>query len=198
MNEILDHDFFAHEPMWVAKNLLGKILVSTIGGKKTSGIIVETEAYLSSGDPACHGARGRTKSNASMFEQAGLAYVYPIHAKYCFNITTESEGMPSAVLIRAIEPTLNLPTMRMRRKQESVLQLCSGPGKLCQALGFNRSIDGINLTRRKKVWIEQNRSKIQPIKFFQTERIGVTSAKEMKLRFVIQGHRFASGPKRLR
>ena len=198
MNQILDHAFYHRAPETVAADLLGQLLVSTIGGKKTSGIIVETEAYLSSNDSACHASRGQTPSNSSMFSPAGTAYVYPIHAKHCFNVSAESEGLGSAVLIRALQPIENLGRMQQRRNQQSTLQLCSGPGKLCQALGIDRSVDGNDLTHRSTLWIEMTRKPKLKLEVCQTERIGVTSAQELKLRFVIAGSQFASGPKHLR
>lgn len=179
--------------------MLGKILVSSIDGFLTAGIIVETEAYLPQGDPACHGCRGETRSNRSMFGEAGLAYVYPIHARYCFNVVTQKCGEPTAVLIRALQPTTGLDEMISRRSTEKRLDLCRGPARLCQALGIDRTQDGHDLTHSKQLWIdEQNAVPVEPHQVKRTERIGVTSAKEMPLRFVLSGCQYVSGPKRLR
>ena len=196
---ILDRSFFARCPKIVARELLNKLLVSTIGGKRVSGLIVETEAYLSTGDSACHGCKGKTRKNASMFGPAGFAYVYPIHARYCFNVVTETEGRGSAVLIRAIEPVERISVMQMRRKTAPLKALCSGPAKLCQSLNIDHSSDGIDLTCRRRLWIEESDpagNRAPDVR--TTNRIGVTSAQEKRLRYVISSHEFASGPRYLR
>lgn len=195
-NRVLQQEFYSREPKIVARELLGKTLISTSGGKKTGGLIVETEAYLSKGDSACHGYHRQTTKNSSMFGPAGYAYVYPIHAKYCFNTVTEEPGKPSAVLIRALQPIFGIEEMERRRKTNELLNLCSGPSKLCQALGIGRYIDGRNLTSKRKVWIIEDGTNYQATK--ATARIGVTSAKNLKLRFVVKSSEFASGPKYLR
>ena len=196
---ILDRQFYNRDPIIVAKQILGMQLVSTIGGKRTSGIIVETEAYLANGDSASHSARGQTNKNFSLFGTAGFAYVYSIHAKYCFNVVTERSSIGSAVLIRAVEPVDGIKTMRTRRQQNNLLALCSGPAKLCQALSISQSIDGLDLTKRRTVWIQAPAGKpIPQSRILATRRIGVTSAKSKLLRFVFRNHTFASGPKYLR
>jgi DNA-3-methyladenine glycosylase len=195
-NTVLDRNFYQNDPKSVAKSLLGQLLVSTIGGKRAAGIIVETEAYLSEDDSAAHGYRGRNNKNASMFGPAAMAYVYPIHARYCFNCVTQSPGQPSAVLVRALEPITGTKIMQQRRSTTDQKNLCSGPAKLCEALAIDKVIDGWNLTSRRKVWIESADYKVAEIKI--TPRIGVTSAKEALLRFVVAGNEFASGPKYLR
>ena len=157
---------------------------------------METEAYLAKSDPACHGSKGKTPSNSTMFETAGLAYVYPIHAKFCFNVVTESVNLPSAVLIRAIRPIEGIRKMAERRGTDQVKNLCSGPGKLCQALNINRDCDGNDLTKRRLIWIEESNFQIDAVK--ETVRIGVTSAESLQLRFVIRDNEFASGPRYLR
>ncbi len=197
--KVLDRTFFARCPKIVAQQLLSRLLVSTIGGKRVSGLIVETEAYLSDGDPACHGYRGKTEGNASMFGPAGFAYVYPIHARHCFNVVTETPGRGSAVLIRAIQPIQRVGLMKMRRRQDSLTALCSGPAKLCQSLNINRSVDGTDLTRHRGVWIESPVAVgREMLRIRNTRRIGVTSARQRRLRYVIQDHEFASGPRYLR
>ena len=193
---VLDQDFYQQNPKQVARLLLGQLLVSTIGGKRASGIIVETEAYLAHGDSAAHGFKGKTNKNSSMFGNAGFAYVYPIHAKFCFNAVTQSIDQPSAVLIRALAPVDGLLLMQERRRTQELRNLCSGPSKLCQALGIDQTVDGKNLTTRRSIWIQSTADIVGSIK--RTHRIGVTSAKQSKLRFVIAGSDFASGPKYMR
>ncbi len=193
---VFDRCFYQQNPEKVARLLLGQLLVSTIGGKKAAGIIVETEAYLAKGDSAAHGFKGKNNKNSSMFGPAGNAYVYPIHARYCFNTVTQSPDLPSAVLIRAIQPVSGIRQMSVRRSTDDLLNLCSGPAKLCQALGIDASANGMDLTTRRKIWIEQSAGTVK--KFKRTIRIGVTSAHDAQLRFVIAANEFASGPKYLR
>src|SRR5690606_29404774 len=100
----LPRSFYGREPALVARELLGKRLLRQSPEGLTSGRIVETEAYLSSNDPACHATRGQTRKNTTMFGPAGHSYVYMIHSRWCLNAVTETVGKPSAVLIRAIEP----------------------------------------------------------------------------------------------
>ena len=206
--DLLDLCYYRGDPAAVAQRLLGAVLVSRIGGVRCSGRIVETEAYLSAGDSASHSARGPTPSNQSMFFSPGTAYVYPIHGNFCFNVVTEGVGIGSAVLIRAIEPVEGLAAMRRRRARAELGQLTSGPGKLCQALGIDRSCDGMNLLRRRRVWIEVPGScgparaasdglqgeVVEPIHV--GPRIGVTSAKELELRFFLRGNVHVSRPRR--
>ncbi|HIC90870.1 MAG TPA: DNA-3-methyladenine glycosylase [Syntrophaceae bacterium] len=111
----MSRSFFDRDTINVARELLGKLLVRRINRVTLVGRIVESEAYLAEGDAACHSVRGKTPKNASMFGPPGHAYVYPIHAKCCFNIVTEAEQVPSAVLVRAIEPVMGIDWMRRRR-----------------------------------------------------------------------------------
>lgn len=195
---LLDQSFYARCPKIVARELLGKVIVSTIGQRRSSGIVVETEAYLAQGDPACHGYRGPTPKNGTMFGPAGRAYVYPIHAKYCFNAVTQTPGLASAVLIRALQPIDGLATIRHRRGKCDILQLCSGPAKLCQALGIQHWADGLDLTRRRKIWLQESETRMRSDAIKITTRIGVTSAQNLMLRYVLADNPFASGPKYLR
>ena len=196
---MLEAAFFARRPQVVARELIGCLLVSEIMGRRTSGIIVETESYLAKQDSACHGARGLTPKTEVMFGPAARAYVYPIHAKYCFNVVTESPGRPSAVLIRALEPVDGIDVMRRRRSMEDETTLVRGPARLCQALGIDRRHNGLNLTLGKTLWIEPRpRTNETPGRIRKTIRIGVTSAHDLRLRCVLAGSRFASGPRKLR
>ena len=183
----------------MAKQLLGKLLVSEIGGRRTSGRIVETEAYLPQNDSACHAFKHRTARTEVMFGPAGFAYVYPIHAKHCFNIVTESTERGCAVLIRALEPVEGIPLMQSRRGQEQATRLTTGPACLCQAMGIDRAHNQTNLTLGETIWLEPGIGLPKSADIIGTSvRIGVTSAKSKLLRFYISGNQFVSGPSKMR
>lgn len=194
----LDTGLYSANPQSVARKLLGRLLVSVQNGELTSGIVVETESYLAVADSACHAARGRTRKTDVMFGPCGIAYVYPIHAKYCFNVVTENPGRPSAVLIRAIEPIDGIEVMQRRRQVEAITDLARGPARLCQAMGIGREHNGLDLTIGQRIWIES-----KPLRRYSerqirlTPRVGVTTAQDLLLRYVVAGNRFVSGPKRL-
>jgi DNA-3-methyladenine glycosylase len=147
--------FFARDTLTVARDLLGKRLVRVLEGERVSGMIVETEAYVGEEDEASHASPGPTERNASMYKAAGHAYVYLIYGMYhCFNVVTEREGFPAAVLIRALEPLEGVDVMRERRGRigaggarsgEDLRKLTGGPGRLCQALVIDRRHDGADL-----------------------------------------------------
>jgi DNA-3-methyladenine glycosylase len=165
---------------------LGHILVSDVGGRRTAGRIVETEAYIGPDDPACHGyGARRTRRNASLFARPGTAYVYFTYGMHwCLNAVTERPGFPAAVLIRALEPLEGLATMRRRRGGVPDRQLCSGPARLCQALGVSGREDGIPLTRGR-LRVVQAPSR-QRYAIMMTARIGITRAADWPLRFLIE------------
>ena len=156
------------------------------------GMIVETEAYLSEGDPACHASRGMTASNASMFGPPGTLYVYPIHAKHCMNLVTEQPGKGSAVLIRAIEPLWGIDRMQINRGHTDLRRLTRGPGMLCQALQIDRNWDGVRLNGDCELILAQL-DRPSDMEIVATKRIGISKAKTELLRFVIVGNRFVSG-----
>ncbi|MBO8169482.1 MAG: DNA-3-methyladenine glycosylase [Thermoanaerobacteraceae bacterium] len=190
---ILPLSFYRRRADVVAKDLLGKELVFTTKEGSTSGIIVETEAYLGPGDAASHSARGKTGRNATMFGPAGRAYVYLIYGiHYCFNITTDKDTVPSAVLIRALEPRQGIELMQRRRGKENVRELCSGPGKLAQAMGFDKSVDGSSVLT-DKLCVRECRE-VAESEIVTTTRIGITKAAHLPLRFYIANSRYISAP----
>ncbi|MFN9718398.1 MAG: DNA-3-methyladenine glycosylase [Planctomycetota bacterium] len=190
-------DFYDREVTTVAEQLIGKLLCRQASDGLTIGRIVETEAYLSTGDSASHSCNGRNRKNSTMFGSAGRAYIYTIHARQCFNVVTESEGIGSAVLIRALEPLHGLPLMQMRRRTNILRDLCRGPARLCEAKLIDRDFDGWDLSRGDTLWIAADEESSSPRDVRISSRIGVTSAHDLPLRFFIAGSPFISGPKKL-
>ena len=142
----LKREFFARDTLVVARELLGQRLVRVLDGSRLSGRIVEVEAYVGEDDRASHARPGRTKRNAPMYGPPGHAYVYFIYGMHhCFNVVTERDGFPAAVLIRALEPLEGVEEMRARRGGRPDLPLTSGPARLCQALDVDRRFDGVDL-----------------------------------------------------
>lgn len=159
------------------------------------GRIVETEAYLFD-DPASHSYRGPSARNASMFLGPFHAYVYKIYGtSYCVNVTSETKGHGAAVLIRALEPLEGLRLMELRRGTTRVRDLARGPGRLCEALDVDTSVDGIRLLSDRRLWLASVKGK--PAALGISRRIGISKAAELPLRFYERGNPFVSGPKSL-
>lgn len=172
----------------VAPDLIGvTLLVDGVGGR-----IVEVEAYDQE-DPASHGYRGRTARNESMFGPPGHAYVYRSYGiHWCLNLVCGEEGVPEAALIRALEPTARLDSQRRRRSAEDIRALCSGPGKLCQALGITREHDGLPLDRRPFRLEERGAAP----EIVTAPRIGITRATELSWRYLEAGSPYVSRGRR--
>jgi DNA-3-methyladenine glycosylase len=170
----------------VAPELVGAtLLVAGVGGT-----IVEVEAY-DAHDPAAHGFGGRTRRNAAMFGPPGHAYVYRSYGlHWCLNLVCEDEGVPSAVLVRALEPLAGLEAMRARRGLDEPRLLCAGPGRLAQALGVTRDHDGLPLDAPPFELCPRPR----PIELASGPRIGITRAAERPWRYGLAGSRFLSRP----
>jgi DNA-3-methyladenine glycosylase len=188
MSSRLTRAFFDRSVLEVAPDLIGAtMLFNGVGG-----VIVEVEAYHHT-EPAAHSYRGKTPRNAVMFGPAGFAYVYRSYGiHWCVNFVCEAEGSASAVLIRALAPTEGLATMRRRRHASDIRQLCSGPGKLCQALGITDAANGLPLDRAPFVL---HRAK-QPVEVATGIRIGITKAAHLPWRYVLAGSDFVSRPLR--
>lgn len=178
----LSQTFFDRSPLTVAPDLLGKLIVRQLNGKTLIGRIVEVEAYLAYVDEAAHGFAGPTKRNASLFLSAGHSYVHTIHLQNCLDVVTENAGVPSSVLIRALEPVEGIELMQELRKKEALKDLMSGPGKLCQALAITRELDGVDLTNEKSVMFFADDNFI-PNETLATTRVGITKASEQVWRF---------------
>lgn len=167
-NKIPPRRFYQQETLRVAKELLGCFLIREYQGQTWRGRITEVEAYVGEDDLACHASKGKTKRTEVMYGKAGHAYVYLIYGMYhCFNIVTEKEGFPAAVLIRAVE-------IEGVAKKET-----NGPGKLCRFLGIDRSCNTLDLTTGEKIWVERGQKK-KGEKIVKSKRIGVDYAKHCK------------------
>jgi DNA-3-methyladenine glycosylase len=182
---VIDFSRSVHE---IAPELIGAtLLVDGIGGR-----IVEVEAYDQE-DPASHGYRGRTRRNASMFGPPGHAYVYRSYGvHWCLNLVCEDVEVPSAVLVRALEPKHGLDEMRRRRGLDDPRALASGPGRLCQALGITREQDGLPLDRPPF----ELRERAGPVEVRAGPRVGISRATELPWRYAEADSRFLSRPLR--
>jgi DNA-3-methyladenine glycosylase len=193
----LNYDFYKKDAVSAAKDLLGKILVREINGKKIMVKIVDTEAYMGAEDKASHAyANKKTKRTETMFKKGGLAYIYLIYGMYyCFNIVTSEENNPHAVLIRAVEPLQGLEIIKENRKIKSkkIEELTNGPGKLSQALKIDKSFNGCNLVRSSKLYLLENKD--QDIKIEAVPRVNIEYAeeyKDKKWRFYIKENKYTS------
>ncbi len=194
-------DFYRRDTIDVARDLLGRVLVHRISKSLVlSGLIVETEAYLGFEDPAAHSFGGRqTPRTSVMFGQAGTSYIYFIYGMYfCFNVVTMDEGVPEAVLVRAVSPELGVASMRNERPRCKDFELANGPGKLCRALRLGREQNARNLCEDPALWIEEGPNIARDFSVVDGPRIGVDyagDAAEWPLRFGIAGHPALSRPK---
>jgi DNA-3-methyladenine glycosylase len=194
---VLPGAFYARPADTVARDLLGAILVSTVDGAECVGRIVETEAYTGPHDEASHAAAriGRTLRNAAMFGPPGIAYVYRIYGiHWCLNAVTDAEGFPAAVLIRSLQPLHGLEVMRERRFSSHAevpdTRLCSGPGRLAQAMGITGALNFHPLQEAPLVICRG-----QPVADADVQvgpRIGITRAVELPLRFHLAERRWRS------
>ncbi len=172
---ILKRNFFERDTLLVARQLLGTKLVRHHNGRRMSGMVIETEAYLGADDSASHAFRGKTPRNQIMFGPAGIAYVYFTYGMHhLLNVVTEAQDNPRAVLFRAIMP------LRGRRQMEAFrgkrgTELTNGPAKLCQAMAIDLSLNAWDLTRGKKLWLE-NHNTIPENFICPSPRIGIDYA----------------------
>jgi len=186
LGKLLKRAFFARSVHEVAPDLIGAtLLVNGVGG-----IIVEVEAYDHT-DPAAHSFRGPTPRNLVMFGPPGFSYVYRSYGiHWCVNFVCEKEGSASAVLIRALEPTHGLPAMRRRRGLEDARALCSGPGKLCEALGITIAQSELALDQEPYALY----ARVGKVDVVSGIRIGITKAVGLPWRYGLRGSKFLSKP----
>ncbi len=200
----LKKSFYQRDTTLVARELLGKRLVHVVNGKRLSGIITETEAYLGIKDRGCHTfGNKKTKRTESMYLPGGHSYVYLIYGIYdCLNVVTQKVDIPEAVLIRALEPDEGLISMAKNRKlknfdpenKKHLWSLTTGPGKLAQALKITRNHNELLLTD-DQLFIEDIATKIKPSQIIASPRIGIDYAQEAKhweLRFTIKDNFYIS------
>jgi DNA-3-methyladenine glycosylase len=198
---VLPSSFYARPTLDVLEDLIGKVLVHEVHGRRVSGVIVEAEAYIGEDDPACHAAPGPTMRNAPLYGPPGRAYVYFNYGMhYLVNAVTEAEGSPAAVLIRALEPREGQDLMRRRRARASgraaasiaATDLCRGPGNLTAALGITLAQNRLDLTSGP-LRIEDER--VQPGQLAWSPRVGIRVGVGHKWRCYWAGHGSVSGPR---
>jgi DNA-3-methyladenine glycosylase len=202
----LPRSFYDRPTLDVARDLLGTVLVHNRRGVRTSGVIVEVEAYIGESDPACHAAPGPTRRNEPLYGGPGHAYVYlnyGIH--YMVNVVTEAQGSPAAVLIRALDPLRGVEVMRRRRTRamkgrkapSSDLarhDLCRGPGNLTMAMGITLAENRLDLLG-DRLYLEDRRAGVGPIAW--GPRVGIRVGTEHAWRAWVDGHPSVSaGPRR--
>jgi DNA-3-methyladenine glycosylase len=199
----LKRSFYHPDALVVGPNLLNKLVVMPDG---RSGRIIEVEAYRGAEDPASHAYRGPTARNRTMFGPPGYLYVYFSYGvHWCANVVCGPPGRAQAVLLRALDPVAGLELMRAARwtsqRHRSDRDLCRGPGRLCQALGIDRSLDGADLvpppgrSRRNaaSIWLADDGTP-PPERPLVTTRVGISVAAELPWRFMVDGHRGVSRP----
>ncbi|MBI4812650.1 DNA-3-methyladenine glycosylase [Candidatus Falkowbacteria bacterium] len=204
--KVLNKNFYNRNTLIVARELLGKFIVRKIGKKKLVGKIVEVEAYHGPKDLASHASRGKTARNKVMFGCAGHAYVYMIYGMYyCFNIVTGDHGYPAAVLIRAVEWIPDQVGDDKKRKppppppavggiKGGEKNLTNGPGKFCRAFKIDKKLNGVDITKRKILWVE-DRGELKKAVVVADKRIGVDYAgkyKDKRWRFYIKSNECVS------
>jgi DNA-3-methyladenine glycosylase len=183
------------DTMELARFLIGKVVVRDTPEGRTSGRIVETEAYLH-GDAAAHSFRGETPRNRSLFLERGHAYVYVSYGIHrMLNVAGGAQGVGTGVLIRAAEPLDGIDLMQRRRGLTKLTDLARGPGKLAQAMDITLGLDGIDLMREGPLWLGRIDRPAGEIGV--SARIGITKEADRPLRFFERGNPFVSGPKRL-
>ncbi|EKE15517.1 MAG: hypothetical protein ACD_11C00146G0004 [uncultured bacterium] len=189
MKRPLKRNFYNRDTLKVAQDLLGCVIARKIGKKEIRAMITETEAYIGEDDLASHASKGRTKRSELMFGEAGRAYVYMVYGMYhCFNIVTEKKDFPAAVLIRAV------------KIDDVEYKKTNGPGKLCKLLRIDRKLNGYDITKREKIWIESGDAKFLKSKKIKTDkRIGIDYAKHCKeylWRFSLIENKFSKNTKK--
>ena len=182
--------FYTRDTAEVARDLLGKKLVRRLGGESLEGLIVETEAYYGVDDPASRAYRGRKRYNAVMFGEPGRLFVYNVHRYWMLNFVAHEPGKVGAVLIRAVEPTEGVETMKANRPVMKATDLTSGPGKLTRALCVDKGLNGLPVTDDTcLIHVLDNEMDLE---VSTSRRIGVTRDLLEELRFYVKGSEYVS------
>ena len=194
----LPRSFFSRPTRLVARELLGCQLIRVLEGTRLAGIIVETEAYIGERDLACHAKAGKTTRTAVMYGPAGFSYVYFTYGMHwMLNIVTEREGVPAAVLIRALQPTMGMERMKTNRGTTEHQMLCRGPARLTQAMEITKKENGLDLCHESSsIWIQASGG-LNKRRIAVSSRIGLGNTPEPWLskrwRYFIEGNPFVSG-----
>jgi len=189
-SNVTSKNFYKGDPKKVAKNLLGKSLIRKLRDDTLEGIIVETEAYYGLEDPASRAYKGLKKYNKMMWSEPGRIFIYNVHNNWMLNIVAHDLGKIGAVLIRAIEPTRGIETMRMNRPVSKIRDLTNGPGKLTKALRINKKLHGKKVTsKQSEIFVTENNLNF---KISSSNRIGVTKDLDKHLRFFIKDNYYLS------
>lgn len=193
----MNHSFFRKDTVELARKLLGMLLVHRTIAGVAAGMIVETEAYVGAIDKACHAWKNRSERTEIMYHDGGYAYVYLIYGMHhCFNVVTGPKGEGNAVLIRALEPVTGIGLMRKRRKTDVLRNLCSGPGKVCQAMGITKDEYGMDLCAPVSPLRLIRYRNMPDTQIASSPRINVAYAEEAASwpwRFYVNGNPYVSG-----
>ena len=192
---ILPFAFYSRSTLQIVEELIGKVLIRKSRDGLASGIIVEAEAYRGQDDPASFASRGRTKRSEMLYGPPARAFVYLTYGMHhLFNVVTEQEGFPAAVLIRALEPLEGLALMQQRRKTDDILNLCSGPAKLCQALDIGLALNGVSLSspRSPLILIQRTNKDEKEKDLVWRLRVGIREGRDRLWRVYRKGSPFVS------
>ena len=187
--------FYSRPTLQILEELIGKVLIRKSREGLTSGIVVEAEAYRGEDDPASFASRGRTKRSEMLYGPPARAFVYLTYGMHhLLNVVTEQEGFPAAVLIRALEPLEGLALMQQRRKTDDVLNLCSGPAKLCQALDIDLTLNGVSVSspRSSLILVERANEDEKKKDLVWRPRVGIREGRDRLWRVYLKGSPFVS------
>ncbi|UCH57964.1 MAG: DNA-3-methyladenine glycosylase [Candidatus Bathyarchaeota archaeon] len=189
-DDVLPASFYSRDPALVARGLLGKRLLRRLNGEVLGGVLVETEAYYGSGDPASRAFQGLKEYNRLMWGEPGRVFIYNVHRYWMFNVVAHEPGEVGAVLVRALEPTRGIEAMMRNRRVANLFELTSGPGKLTLALGIDRGLNGASVTEKGgEVFIVEGDDDFE---VGCSRRIGVREDLERDLRFYVKGSGYVS------